>query len=94
LINYYKLVKKHIHLIINIKIRNISKLIKFYKSYKKYRRLNGVEELSISDFYPCISDNTSTTPFDAHCFYQGVWALRKIKVSRDKNHLEVGSEIR
>lgn len=94
LINYYKLLKKHIHLIINFKIGNIARLIKFYKSYKKYRRLNGVEEISISDFYPCISDNTSTTPFDAHYFYQGVWAFNKIKESGVKNHIDVGSEIR
>ena len=94
LIDYYKLIKKHIHLIIDLRTSNISRLIKFYKSYKKYRRLNGAEELSISDFYPCINDNSSTTPFDAHYFYQGVWAFRKIKESGVKNHIDVGSEIR
>ena len=94
LINYYRLAKKHIHLIINIKIGNIPRLIKFYKSYKKYRRLNSSKELNISDFYPCINDNTSTTPFDTHYFYQGVWAFSKIKESGVKNHIDVGSEIR
>lgn len=92
--NYYKLLKKHIRLIIDFRTSNIPRLIKFYESYKKYRCLNGAEELNISDFYPCINDDTPTTPFDAHYFYQGVWALRKIKESGVKNHLDVGSEIR
>ena len=90
----YKTIKKNSNLIINIKIRNISRLIKFYKSYKKYRCLNGSEEINISDFYPCINDNTLTTPFDAHYFYQSVWAFSKIKESVVKNHIDVGSEIR
>ena len=94
LIDYYRLAKKHIHLIINLKIGNIARLVKFYKSYKKYRCLNGSEEINISDFYPCINDNTLKTSFDAHYFYQGIWAFSKIKESRVKNHIDVGSEIR
>jgi len=93
-IDYYRLAKKHINLIINLKTGNIPKLIRFYGTYKKYRILNGAEELSISDFYPCINDNTLTTPFDAHYFYQGAWAFRKIKESEVKSHIDVGSEIR
>ena len=94
LINYYKLVKKHINLIINFKTSNIPKLIRFYGTYKKYRILNGAEELSISDFYPCINDDTPITPFDTHYFYQGVWAFKKIKERGVKNHIDVGSEVR
>ena len=88
------MVKKHINLVIDLKIRNIPKLIKFYDSYKKYKHLTNSEELKISDFYPCINDDTPTTPFDAHYFYQGVWAFRKIKESGVKSHVDVGSEIR
>ena len=94
LIDYYKLAKKHIHLIIDLKFQNLPRLIKFYNSYKKYEHLTNAEEISISDFYPCLNDDTSTAPFDAHYFYQGVWAFRKIKESGVKNHIDVGSEIR
>ncbi len=94
LIDYYKSVMKHIHLIIDLKTCNIPRLIKFYGSYKKYKHLTNSEEVNISDFYPCIDDDTPTTPFDAHYFYQGVWAFRKIKESEVKNHVDVGSEIR
>lgn len=91
--NNYKLVTKHLRLIIDLKIHNIPKLINFFNSYRKYKFLANAEELKISDFYPRINDDTPTTPFDAHYFYQGVWAFRKIKESRIKNHVDVGSEI-
>jgi len=65
-----------------------------FKRIKKYKSLKGSEKLNISDFYPCINDNTAMTPFDAHYFYQGVWAFKKIKESGVKNHIDVGSEIR
>jgi len=93
-LNYYKLIKKHIPLIIDLKIHNIPKLINFFNSYKEYKQLTNSEELKISDFYPCLNDDTPTTPFDAHYFYQGVWALRKIKESGVKSHVDVASEIR
>jgi hypothetical protein len=87
------LLKNYIRLIIDPKLGNIPELKRFYESYKKYRSLNGSEEINISDFYPCINDNIPTTPFDAHYFYQGVWAFSKIKESGVKNHIDVVSEI-
>ena len=93
-IDYYKLVMKHIHLIIDLKTRNIPRLIKFYRSYKQYKHLTNAEDLNISNFYPCLNDNTPITPFDAHYFYQGVWAFKKIKESGVETHVDVGSEIR
>ena len=92
--DYYRLLKKYSHLIIDLNIHHIPKLIKFYSSYKKYKLLANTEELNISDFYPCINDDIPTTPFDAHYFYQGVWAFKKIKESGVKSHVDVGSEIR
>ncbi|MBA7544249.1 hypothetical protein ES705_36601 [subsurface metagenome] len=77
----------------NIKINDISKLIKLWKSYKKYKSLNYSEKLNISDFYSFINDDTPTTPFDAHYFYQGVWTLRKIKGSGVRNYLDVGLKL-
>ena len=94
LVNFWKLIKKHGQLVIDLKGRNIPRLTKFYGSYKKYKALSESEELSVSDWYPCINDNTPTTPFDAHYFYQGVWAFEKIKKSGVESHIDVGSEIR
>jgi len=92
--DYYKLVTKHIQLIIDLKIQNIPKLLKFFKSYQKYKHLTNSEELHIFNIYPCINDDTSTTPYDPHYFYQGVWAFKKISEVALENHVDVGSEIR
>lgn len=53
-----------------------------------------MEKMSWANLYPCLYDNTSTTPFDAHYFYQSVWALKKIREQKAINHVDVGSEIR
>jgi len=94
LIDYYKLVNKHIRLIFDLKIRNIPKLLKFFKSYQNYKHLTNAEKLNILDFYPCLNDDTYKTPFDAHYFYQGVWAYKKIKDSKVKTHVDVGSDVK
>ncbi len=94
LVNYYKIIMKYIRLIVEIKPLNFPKLLNFHSSYKKYKSLTNTGELSALDLYPCISDDTPTTPFDAHYFYQGVWAFNRIKESGVKDHVDVGSEIR
>lgn len=91
---FHQLAKKFINLIITINVNNIPKLIRFYKSYKQYKYLNKFEKLNTANFYPCIHDNTTTTTYDAHYFYQGVWAFNLIKRSKIKIHIDVGSEIR
>ena len=92
--DYFKLIKKHRHLIIELKRSNLEKLKKFYNSYKRYKFLNSGEVIKIEDIYPCINDNTATSHFDSHYFYQGVWAFKKIMESGIKNHLDIGSEIK
>jgi len=94
LTNYYKFVEKNLHLILKLKIDNIPKLLNFYISFKRYQKMPNAERLSISNIRPFINDNFQTTPFDAHYFYQGIWAFKKIKESGVKNHVDVGSEIR
>ncbi len=94
-ISFYKKSKARMNrLFRNLKVQNISKLEEFYKSFKNYRNLANAEKLKIHDFYLRVNDNTLTTSFDPHYFYQGVWAFRKIKESRVKNHVDVGSELR
>jgi len=92
--NKRQLTIKHFRLIIDLKLQNIPKFIRFLNSYRKYKHLTNYEDLKISDLYPCLNDNIKKTPFDAHYFYQGIWAFSKIKTSEVKNHIDVGSEIR
>ncbi len=91
---YYNLVTKYIKLVIDLKVSNIPRLINFHNSYKKYKKLTNYCDASIFDLYPCINDNIPLTPFDAHYFYQGTWAFKKIKDSGVNEHVDVGSEVR
>jgi SAM-dependent methyltransferase len=64
---------------------------RYLKSWGDYERLPGAEHLNSSDAYPCLYDRTAATGIDSHYFYQGIWAMRKIKQSAAREHVDVGS---
>lgn len=47
----------------------------------------------LADSFPCLSDATATTGFDAHYFHQGAWLARCIAEARPTRHLDVGSSV-
>jgi len=53
----------------------------------------GSETWRFADTYPCLFDRMATTPFDAHYFYQNVWAFKAIKRSETPYHVDVGSQV-
>jgi len=75
--------------------RQISTLFSLYRKYlsdwSKYSKLEGSEPLHFTDSYPCLLDRTATTHFDAHYFYQSVWAAQAIKASGAQEHVDIGS---
>jgi hypothetical protein len=74
-------------------IRAGPRLLGFFKDWVKYSGLEGSEQIKIADTHPCIHDKTKTTDFDAHYFYQDIWAFRKIYESIVEHHIDVGSRI-
>lgn len=64
---------------------------RYWQSWIQYKKMPNAEILRLSDAFPCLYDRSSTTGIDAHYFYQGVWAMRKIKASGVKEHVDVGS---
>jgi len=90
---YLSVIMKNLKMVIGLKLNNIPRLMRFYRTYWKYKHLSNTEKISFIDLYPCITDNTPTTPFDHHYFYQAVWAFRKILEKGAKGHVDVGSEI-
>lgn len=44
-------------------------------------------------FYPCLGDNSPTTPVDPYYFYQDTWAAKKIFTYRPKSVVDVGSTV-
>ena len=65
----------------------------FLKDLTAYRRFGYAEQIKLADTYPCIHDKTLTTSFDAHYFYQDIWAFKKIQQSKTQNHVDVGSRV-
>jgi hypothetical protein len=51
------------------RFRSIIYLPRYLSHWLRYQRLSG-HRLSLLDSYPCLSDLVSSTPFDAHYFYQ------------------------
>jgi len=46
------------------------------------------------DRWPCLSDATSKTGFDAHYLYHTAWAARILAQSRPSRHVDIGSCLR
>lgn len=89
----YHLLRRNLKPILEFRLGNIPKLAGFYSTFLKYRTLAHQEKVNLIDLYPCIFDNTSKTPFDAHYFYQAAWAFGKIHENGQGEHVDVGSEL-
>jgi SAM-dependent methyltransferase len=74
-------------------IRAFPRYICFLRDLTKYSKLNGAERIEIGNTYPCIHDKTQTTGFEAHYFYQDIWAFKKIYESKVDHHVDVGSRV-
>jgi hypothetical protein len=66
---------------------------RFLSSWRKYSRLPNAEPLHLDDSYPCLFDDTPTTPYDPHYFHQAVWAAERILAHEPEEHVDVGSEV-
>lgn len=71
--------------------RGLQEYQRYFKSWREYQKMSGAEPLIASNAYPCLYDRTAATGIDGHYFYQGVWAMRKIKESGAGEHVDVGS---
>lgn len=65
--------------------------LRFRQEWRAYSKMAEAEKLSIHDAYPCLHDTTPSTPFDAHYFYQDIWAFKAILRSGAAAHVDVGS---
>lgn len=65
----------------------------FSFEYLRYRRMekNGNFDISVYDWYPCLTDKTESTPLDPVYFYQDTWAAKKIFEMKPEHHFDVGS---
>jgi SAM-dependent methyltransferase len=57
---------------------------------KSPRRLS----LAWANRYPCLGDDTLTTPFDRHYVYHTAWAARVLAERRPAVHVDISSDVR
>lgn len=69
----------------------ISGYTKYLADWVRYNALPGSETTRLADTHPCLHDRTATTSFDAHYFYQDVWAFKAIQRAHPERHVDVGS---
>lgn len=67
--------------------------ISFVKDLIVYSRLKYSESLSLIDIEPCLFDKTKVSSFDAHYFYQDIWAFKKVFQSKTGDHVDIGSRV-
>ena len=65
----------------------------YVRDYHRYRRMRDAEPVSLIDSWPQLHDRQPKTPFDAHYFWMGGWAMRRIVSQRSKQHVDVGSQV-
>lgn len=71
----------------------LAKYPRYIADILKYRRMTGAEPIMFRDTYPILFDRTAKTKIDAHYFYQGVWAYKKIHSQNPEVHVDVGSNV-
>ncbi len=66
---------------------------RYIAAWRRYRKMPGAEALHWRDSFPQLFDAVRSTPFDAHYFYQSVWAAERIARTKPARHVDVGSDI-
>jgi len=74
-------------------MRAVPEYVGFFRDWIRYSKLPESEPIELQNTYPCIHDKTQTTAFDAHYFYQDIWAFKKINAAKPDNHVDVGSRV-
>lgn len=65
----------------------------FASDLRRYRSLPGAERIAFRELRPQTADRTESTPFDAHYFYQDVWAAGEVARRRPGRHVDIGSRV-
>jgi len=66
---------------------------RFWDSYRRYSELPD-SNASLEFLYPCLGDDTGTTPVEPTYFFQDAWAFEKIVAAHPERHIDVGSHHR
>jgi len=71
----------------------IPQFLKYHNQWKIYSSMEGAEPSEYTEAFPQIYDQTISTKFDSHYFYQDIWCFNRILESKCKNHVDIGSNV-
>ena len=93
LYNLLKIFKTDYCLNLNI-FNGFYKYICFLKEYSNYIKVDNNSWFcsDIKYLYPCLKDNTPTTPLEPTYFFQDTWGARKIFENKPVHHYDIGSK--
>jgi hypothetical protein len=94
-INFFGLIKEIQSQFLNWKkLKNlIPKYLKYHNQWKIYSSMEGAEPSEHTEAFPKIYDQTISTKFDSHYFYQDIWGFNRILESKCDYHVDIGSNV-
>jgi len=95
IINLYGLLKHLQSEFLNLKKLKIliPKFLEYHKQWNLYSNMEGAELSEYTEASPKIYDQTISSKFDSHYFYQDIWGFKRILESKCKRHIDVGSNV-
>ena len=69
----------------------LRKYLQFTKEFKLFLRFGDNLNFKNILWYPCLFDNTDTTPIEPVYFFQDTWAAKKIFDLKPSHHFDIGS---
>lgn len=79
-------------------IGTIFKLPNFIRDYRAFKaaakKSTGRFPLRKRDFFLCLFDKTTTTPFDPHYTYHPAWAARVVARTNPSKHIDIASALK
>lgn len=79
---------------VNNKLHYIYSYIEFLKDFFRFKSLvkrNNRFSIKFGDRYPCFTDKTTSTGFDAHYIYHTAWAARALIKINPECHVDISS---
>lgn len=64
---------------------------KYFSDLHKFKKMSPNEKIKFSDLFPIVNENTPMTSFDAHYFYQQLWAFENILIKKSTHHFDISS---
>lgn len=64
----------------------------FVRDWIRYKQHAPKEKIAGINLFPILDEKVSLTPFDAHYFYQEIWAMKQILKRRPDKHVDLASK--